>query len=220
MDRIEALKSVVVDLLPEIAEWNRRNFPESGHFHKAMGVAEEVGELMHAILKGLQGIRHTPDEIATMIGDAFADTGVYVVALIADAGSLAGENMGRIVTETGRLIEIDTKIAGEVHGWRESEGPTPSLHDAAFVACEIFEDASRVLGSSRSLEEVRKARLRIAVQADLVCRQSVSLIVSLDTMAWNGFGLDFPTLLRETWAKVVAKRDWRADPMGAAEVAG
>lgn len=41
------------------------------------GMIEELGELVHAHLKGKQGIRHTPEEIAEMKRDALGDLLVY-----------------------------------------------------------------------------------------------------------------------------------------------
>ena len=48
----------------EVAEWSRRNFgPGTPMGYRALlGVVEEVGELSHAHLKQLQGIRGTPAE--------------------------------------------------------------------------------------------------------------------------------------------------------------
>ena len=51
-------------------EWSLRNFGEQPAHRGVLGVAEEVGELCHAVLKSEQGIRNqTTDEIADAIGD-------------------------------------------------------------------------------------------------------------------------------------------------------
>lgn len=219
MDRIEALKSVVVDLLPEIAEWNRRNFPESGHAHKAYGVVEETGELFHAILKGLQGIRHSPEEIKAMIADAFADIGVYTLAFAADVmaglpggSALDGVYFAEIVDEEGEACEGDE--------YRRPDEPLGPRENAAVAATLIVDAAARVSRVSREIIEANAADLLTRSKVASALNHAAALLVGLDCIGWECYGLDFPALLRETWAKVVAKRDWRADPMGAAEVAG
>jgi NTP pyrophosphatase (non-canonical NTP hydrolase) len=62
----------------EVGEWSRRNFGDQPSTNPLLGLTEEVGELSHAHLKGLQGIRHTPAEIREMKVDAVADILVYL----------------------------------------------------------------------------------------------------------------------------------------------
>ena len=51
-------------------EWSLRNFGEQPAYRGVLGVAEEVGELCHAVLKSEQGIRgRDADDIADAIGD-------------------------------------------------------------------------------------------------------------------------------------------------------
>lgn len=63
----------------EYPEWLRRNFPNDDSSRQLLGVVEEVGELSHAHLKGLQGIRHTPEEIRAMKVDAVADIVIFLM---------------------------------------------------------------------------------------------------------------------------------------------
>lgn len=60
--------------------WRQRNFPNATAEMQLLGIMEEVGELAHAQLKGMQGIRHTPEEIRKMKEDAVADIAVYAMA--------------------------------------------------------------------------------------------------------------------------------------------
>jgi NTP pyrophosphatase (non-canonical NTP hydrolase) len=62
----------------EVGEWGDRNFPDSLAVEPLLGVAEEVGELCHAQLKGIQGIRHTPVEIYKMKKDAVGDILIFL----------------------------------------------------------------------------------------------------------------------------------------------
>lgn len=64
----------------EQREWQERNFPGSTSTDVLLGVVEEVGELTHSHLKGKQGIRHAPKEIAAMKKDAVGDVVVYLMA--------------------------------------------------------------------------------------------------------------------------------------------
>jgi len=211
MDRVEALKSAIVDLLPQVAAWNRRNFPESGHAHKAYGVVEETGELFHGVLKGLQKIRHTPEEIKAMIVDALADVGVYTLAFAADLaprGEPAELTAKKVARDAAaRLARILAMVPA-----RAEENEPLSPEESARIAAAVPTISSAMVQESMRLY-IEGATLTPHGHAD-------SMLVALERVARDGYGLDFPTLLRETWAKVVAKRDWRADPMNAAEVAG
>lgn len=52
--------------------------PDAPSDRPLFGAVEEIGELAHAHLKGLQGIRHTPEEIAERKRDAVGDVLVYL----------------------------------------------------------------------------------------------------------------------------------------------
>lgn len=62
----------------EVGQWSRDNFGAQPSTNPLLGITEEVGELSHAHLKGLQGIRHTPEEVRSMKVDAIADILVYM----------------------------------------------------------------------------------------------------------------------------------------------
>lgn len=77
------------EIQSEIGEWSRRNFGEQkskateqylGSLAPLMGVAEEVGELMHVVLKRHQGIRGYDDDgkFIAERNDAIADILVYL----------------------------------------------------------------------------------------------------------------------------------------------
>jgi len=60
--------------------WNKKNFGDhfGSGYRNLLGIAEEVGELCHAQLKGEQGIRHTPEEILKMKKDAVGDIIIFL----------------------------------------------------------------------------------------------------------------------------------------------
>jgi NTP pyrophosphatase (non-canonical NTP hydrolase) len=68
-------KDVLEIVQQESREWRRQAYPDTaGIMFQALGVAEEVGELCHAVLKYKQGIRgydraKAREEVADAIGD-------------------------------------------------------------------------------------------------------------------------------------------------------
>ncbi len=63
----------------EVGKWSQTNFGDNPPGWKLLGVVEEVGELCHAELKGLQGIRHSVDEIHSLKVDAIGDIVIYLL---------------------------------------------------------------------------------------------------------------------------------------------
>jgi NTP pyrophosphatase (non-canonical NTP hydrolase) len=66
-----------------LARWQARNFGVASHEQMALGVAEEAGELAHAVLKHSQGIRGMadPEAYREAAGDAIADVAIYAIQL-------------------------------------------------------------------------------------------------------------------------------------------
>lgn len=55
-----------------VGEWAKQNFKERSEITCILGIAEEVGELARAVLKGMQGIRPeecTPEKKKDAVGD-------------------------------------------------------------------------------------------------------------------------------------------------------
>jgi NTP pyrophosphatase (non-canonical NTP hydrolase) len=71
------------DLQVELARWQVRNFGVVSHEQQALGVAEEAGELSHAVLKHAQRIRGMDDVEAyrEKAGDAIADVVIYAMQM-------------------------------------------------------------------------------------------------------------------------------------------
>lgn len=76
--------------------WADRNFPNADPIDPVLGVAEEVGELCHAILKQKQGIRGTHEQHEAKAKDAVGDIVIYLL----DVCSKRGWSFGEIVAET------------------------------------------------------------------------------------------------------------------------
>lgn len=71
------LNTIVHELTKPVGEWAAHNFDVHAHAPVA-GIAEEAGELIHALLKSLQGIRGTPEEHREKVVDALADMTVFL----------------------------------------------------------------------------------------------------------------------------------------------
>lgn len=73
----------LVKIQVEAAAWQARNFGEGTCEQMALGMAEEVGELCHAILKRGQKIREgaNGDDMKEKIADAFADVVIFGLQL-------------------------------------------------------------------------------------------------------------------------------------------
>lgn len=67
-----------IQLQLEVGEWARRNFGGNPAIYPLLGAVEEMGELSHAVLKGLQGIRGTKEEHDAKAKDAVGDIIIYL----------------------------------------------------------------------------------------------------------------------------------------------
>ena len=67
------------NLLNQITDWQDANFPGADPYQSLLGMMEELGELAHAHLKGVQGIRHTENEIREMKIDALGDILIFMI---------------------------------------------------------------------------------------------------------------------------------------------
>jgi len=85
----------------EVNVWVRKNFDKSElGINALLGVFEEAGELSHAHLKQIQGIRGTVEEHTEKAKDAVGDILVY----LADYCSQRGWNMSEIAQDTLKLV--------------------------------------------------------------------------------------------------------------------
>lgn len=95
-----------------MARWQARNFGYQPIEREVLGVSEEAGELAHAVLKGLQGIRGMDDREAyrAKAADALADIAIYSMQV---ATSLRID-YGTIIQATAeKVLERDWKKKAE-----------------------------------------------------------------------------------------------------------
>jgi len=65
-------------LQEEQKPWVEHNFDSRPEWHPLLGVIEEIGELCHAHLKSVQGIRGTPEEHQAKKRDSVGDIVIYL----------------------------------------------------------------------------------------------------------------------------------------------
>jgi NTP pyrophosphatase (non-canonical NTP hydrolase) len=100
-------------LQEEQRAWVAHNFGDRPWQMPLMGVAEEVGELNHALLKQWQGIRGTNAEHEEAAKDAVGD----IVVFLADLCSARGWDFGAIVEETwSKVLRRDWRADPENGG--------------------------------------------------------------------------------------------------------
>lgn len=86
----------------ELAQWQKDNFgvSDTGILEMALGMSEEVGEIHHTILKGIQGIRegvHTLDK--KKVANGVGDTLIYGMQLLTMLGLDAEKEISEVIEE-------------------------------------------------------------------------------------------------------------------------
>lgn len=69
-------------LVAEHDEWEQYNFPDAGIEDAILGCIEECGELAHAHLKAMQGIRGSSADHVADAKDAVADITIYLLGVM------------------------------------------------------------------------------------------------------------------------------------------
>jgi NTP pyrophosphatase (non-canonical NTP hydrolase) len=91
----------LAQLQSEQRDWVAYNFPGREPFYPLLGAVEELGELAHAHLKMLQGIRGTKEEHMAAAADAVADTIIF----LADYCSEMGIDLQETVSTTWQKVK-------------------------------------------------------------------------------------------------------------------
>ena len=100
-----------------LARWQSRQFGPANAQLLALGVAEETGELAHAILKAAQGIRGQDDREhhVECVADAIADVAIYLTQL----ATLYRLDFGELYVATAmRVIQRDWRKDSAAGGER------------------------------------------------------------------------------------------------------
>ena len=117
----------------EAWQWTKRNFPRQAPWHPLLGVTEELGELNHAYLKAVQGIRGTPEEHRAAMEDAVGD----LVIFLANWCSHMGIDMSAAVARTWEQVrKRDWQAHPETGTSGDRPAPRPEVattHDRPFT---------------------------------------------------------------------------------------
>ena len=89
------------DLQEQQRPWVAHNFPGRDSYYPLLGAVEEIGELAHAHLKRVQGIRGTDEEHHAAAQDAVAD----VVIFLADYCSACGYDLQAVMETTWAQVQ-------------------------------------------------------------------------------------------------------------------
>ena len=92
--------------------WVAHNFPKREPYFPLLGAMEELGELAHAHLKMLQGIRGTREEHLMNAQDAVAD----IVIFLSDYCSAMGFDFQSIMENTWEKVRKRDFIARPLDG--------------------------------------------------------------------------------------------------------
>jgi hypothetical protein len=178
-----------------VGEWGEANFgattPENAS-DPALGFLEEVGELTHAILKKKQGIRGTAEKHDADARDALGDMGIFLLHLW--------------YRET--KLDPDIRMIPGVWG-RYTGAPTPAdyPHAIQHALGRLALAASDLLGARERLGYEYAERWPERYEMSLaVCHNAASRL-----------GVDFWPQVRQTWERIVSKRNWIANPDGTPE---
>jgi NTP pyrophosphatase (non-canonical NTP hydrolase) len=68
-----------MNLQDELHRWREKNFPKATSVQQLLGIVEEVGELSHAHLKEIQGIRGDSALHVAEAQDAVGDIVIYLM---------------------------------------------------------------------------------------------------------------------------------------------
>lgn len=74
------------ELQLEHRDWVEYNFPNREPYYHLLGAVEELGELAHAHLKGLEKVRGTSEEHKAKAQDAIGDVIIFLAGYCTDQG--------------------------------------------------------------------------------------------------------------------------------------
>jgi NTP pyrophosphatase (non-canonical NTP hydrolase) len=91
---------MIRELQEQVAIWVAKNFDHTEGWRPLLGVVEEVGELSHAHLKQVQGIR-TQEKHQEKKIDAVAD----IVIFLCDYCNMEGIDLQKAIEETWKVVK-------------------------------------------------------------------------------------------------------------------
>lgn len=172
-------------LINEVGEWAKSNFPSRCPFTTLLGLLEEVGETAHCRIKRIQNIRGFADQkfYEAALIDALADAVIYLADFTHQKGayftfhhndfSVFDDDESRIINHV--LISLCALWSFENSRGAHDESLAPAVMQNYNVLCQKFLTALEIW-----------ARLH---------------------------KLDLQKIANETWCREVSKRDWKKDAL-------
>ena len=184
-----------------LAAWEARNFAPVNPLHRALGVAEEAGELCHAVLKRDQGIRGTHEGHTAKIRDAIGDIAIFCMQICSAEGLRAEDVFA--VHPSATAYYLDTQEA--LRSWSIMNDKDETLpHDIVRYALCLAAFAGSLCDTFSS----RAPRSDTTVLPAQVLRDAIQGIIGYGMQICTHEGWNFDEVLRDT-ACVVLAREWR-----------
>lgn len=182
-------------LSQKIHEWSFKNFGVQAPMVPLLGVGEEIGEMIHAMLKRAQGIRGHAEEHWDAMRDALGDMAIYLLDYIG-ARDLADPGMNPLEISAEDLTQ---------RFWCSDWTLYPFY--------DLFDIYSELL----RMEELM-ARGKPAHEGRLLQQSKLPTLWRLMCRFWNtiqaekGIFTCFEEYVEMLWTTQVSKRDWTKNP--------
>lgn len=88
-------------LQKEQVKWQAHNFPDRENYYPLLGAMEELGELSHAHLKMLQGIRGSKEQHLAKAQDAIGD----IIIFLSDYCNAMGFDLEKIIKDVWNMVK-------------------------------------------------------------------------------------------------------------------
>jgi len=145
------------DIQMEVGEWSEENFgTEQPSYYPLMGAGEEIGELIHSILKRHQGIREEDEDVGIEAErDAVGDIGIYLMDFLYREG---------YVLDTTEPIRKNT------------EDMVDSMDEGEVIGC-LFNSYGRLWRQYPDFREEQSLQsvVMVFITLDVLCQQREKL---------------------------------------------
>ena len=177
-------------LQERIWAWQHANFGADKVCHPLLGMCEEAGELVHAVLKMSQGIRGSEAEHTDAIKDALGDILIYLIDFF-------------------RRCHL-----GYVAPLCEFFLPPPAFQRYTMIDVEAqaFHTYVAVAHLGTAADKVFYVDAALAKSYQAEVRECAALVLQDVGGMAAMLGLPAYQCLLDTWEKVVSKRDWKVNP--------
>lgn len=133
---VAAAKTPLSSLQARLARWQNNQFGYVPTEQACLGAAEEVGELCHAVLKGIQKIRGFDDKkvLQDAAGDAIADAAIYLMQV---ATSLCID-FEAVLTHTAERVMDRNWLADRAAAHLAVDESAPATSDVGCIEAGCF----------------------------------------------------------------------------------